>query len=68
MYLGAEIGPGAIRDPEALRRIGRVYALARYVQRNFHFLITVMVLVLGAFVTVIVVGFRHRRARRAGGA
>lgn len=64
MSLGKTIEPKPVHDPEALQRIDRVYASARYIHRNIHVLLIAAGLILITLVSLIVAYVRRRRRRR----
>ena len=65
LELGAEIKPMPVPDANALHRIGRVYATARFVMRNTDLLGFGALVVAVALVGGLVARFRRRTARNA---
>jgi para-nitrobenzyl esterase len=64
MTLGEAIEPKPVRDTEALKRIGRLYTAASFIQRNIYLLLGAVVLILAVLIAAIVTFVRRRRRGR----
>ena len=64
MFLGEELRPEPIPGERNLKRLDRIYAIAKFVSRHLYWMLALAILVVAAFLAMLVMGYRRWARRR----
>jgi membrane protein implicated in regulation of membrane protease activity len=64
MFLGEELRPEAIPGERNLKRLDRIYAIAKFASRYLYWMLALAILVVAAFLVMLVMGYRRWARRR----
>ena len=64
MFLGEELRPEPIPGERNLKRLDRIYAIAKFVSRHLYWMLALAILVVAALLVMLVMGYRRWARRR----